>query len=146
LPIFKYIAILNRRIPVKSDRIDDVIFNFKDSGSGKLPMNKLEKGTWIVNSIKHLLKVRTNTPELAYYEATEVAGKAGLLLSRFVADEQEIISEAKTKVFARESGITRVEILACLNCLKEQEKIDFNVDSNGNRRIFKWQKIQPMRN
>lgn len=40
-------------------------------------MDKLLKGTWVVNSIKHLLNVKPNTPELSYFEATEQAGKAG---------------------------------------------------------------------
>ena len=45
-------------------------------------MDDLEKGTWILNSIKHLSRVQTNVPELSYFEATEQSGKAGMLLAR----------------------------------------------------------------
>jgi len=95
-------------------------------------MKELTKGTWIINSIKHLMGVKINSPELSFFDATEMAGKSGMLLSRLVADEQEIIPSAKVKAFSRESGITRGEILSCLNYLKKNGKIDFTVDSSGN--------------
>ena len=94
-------------------------------------MDDLTKGTWVVNSVKHLVGLRTNTPELAYFEATELAGKAGMLLSRLVADEQEVVPSPKLKVLARESGITAGEIGACLERLREQDKIDYTVDKYG---------------
>lgn len=94
-------------------------------------MDDLTKGTWIVNSIKHLLSIRTNTPELSYFDVTELAGKAGMLLARLVGDEQETIRAAKVKVFARESGITLGETLPCLNHLKRLGKIDFTTDASG---------------
>ena|SRR6266404_420061 len=94
-------------------------------------MDTLTKGTWVVNSVKHLVGLRTNTPELAYFEATELAGKAGTLLSRLVADEQEIVTASKVRVLARESGITRGELDACLGKLRDLEKIDFTVDEGG---------------
>lgn len=31
-------------------------------------MNDLTKGTWLINSHKHLLSVRPNTPEFSYFE------------------------------------------------------------------------------
>ena len=95
-------------------------------------MQKLQKGTWIINSIKHLSMIRTNAPELAYFEATEQSGKAGLLLARLVADNQEIVAGPKVKVFARESGITALELIPSLNHLKAQGKVDFRADSGGN--------------
>lgn len=94
-------------------------------------MDDLTKGTWIVNSSKHLLNLRTNTLELSYFEATELSGKAGMLLARLVADEQEIVPASKVRAFARESGITRGEILTCLNELRQVGKVDFAVDESN---------------
>lgn len=94
-------------------------------------MDELTKGTWVVNSVKHLVGLRTNTPELAYFEATELSGKAGMLLARLVADEQEIVRAPKLRVLARESGITHGEIRACLESLRELGKVDFTLDENG---------------
>lgn len=94
-------------------------------------MDNLTKGTWVVNSVKHLVALRTNTPELAYFEATELAGKAGMLLSRLVADEQEVVPAAKLRVLARESGITGGELESCLLRLREQNKVDFSLDDNN---------------
>ncbi|HEY0365865.1 MAG TPA: hypothetical protein VGC73_05280 [Pyrinomonadaceae bacterium] len=94
-------------------------------------MDELTKGTWVVNSVKHLVGLKTNTPELAYFEATELSGKAGMLLSRLVADEQEVVPAPKLRVLARESGITHGEIHACLDNLRRLEKIDFTLDENG---------------
>ncbi|MGG4094481.1 hypothetical protein [Paenibacillus lautus] len=37
-------------------------------------MDKLTKGTWIVNTVKHLAELKQYTTELAFYEATEQAG------------------------------------------------------------------------
>jgi hypothetical protein len=94
-------------------------------------MDELQKGTWILNSIKHLSQVQTNVPELSYFEATEQSGKAGMLLGRLLADAQEIVPGAKVKVFARESGITAGELMPCLRHLKAEGKVDFTVDSSG---------------
>ena len=95
-------------------------------------MDKLTKGTWIVNSNKHLMQVKSNTAELSYFEATEQAGKAGTLLGRLIADKEEIISFTKAKVFARQSGITPAETKVYLNFLKNEGKIDYVQDAIGN--------------
>lgn len=95
-------------------------------------MDKLEKGTWILNSIKHLSEIRSNVPELSYFEATEQSGKAGMLLARLAADQQEVIPYAKVKVFARESGITAGELRPTLENLKSQGKVDYTADVQGN--------------
>lgn len=95
-------------------------------------MDKLLTGTWVVNSIKHLLNVKSYTPELSYFEATEQAGKAGLLLGRLIADNQEIIPFKKAKVFARQSGISPGEIRQYLDYLKKQGKVDYVTDINNN--------------
>jgi hypothetical protein len=94
-------------------------------------MGELEKGTWILNSIKHLSQIQTNVPELSYFEATEQSGKAGTLLGRLLADAQETVPGAKVKVFARQSGITSIELMPCLQLLKEEGKVDFTVDPSG---------------
>jgi hypothetical protein len=94
-------------------------------------MDELEKGTWILNSIKHLSQVRTNVPELSYFEATEQSGKAGMLLSRLVSDQQEEVPGPTVKVFARESGITSGELMPVLEKLKGQGKVDFTLDGKG---------------
>jgi hypothetical protein len=91
-------------------------------------MDKLTKGTWIVNTIKHLSEFKQNIPDLYYYEATEQAGKAGSLLARLVADKQETIQYEKVKIFARQSGITSVELPTCLKYLQKAGKIDYTVD------------------
>ncbi|MEN1990685.1 hypothetical protein [Paenibacillus hubeiensis] len=94
-------------------------------------MDNLTKGTWLVNSANHLVQVKSTAAELSYFEATAQAGKAGNFLSRLIADKQEIISFEKAKVFARQSGISAVEIKAHLDALKLVEKIDYNIDSLG---------------
>ncbi len=69
-------------------------------------MDELTKGTWIVNTVKHLWEIKQNTSELAFFEATEQAGKAGAFLGRLVADKQEIIDSDSAKLFARQSSIS----------------------------------------
>jgi len=94
-------------------------------------MDKLTKGTWIVNTIKHLSEIKQNTTELTYYEATEQAGKAGAFLGRLIADKQEIVPYEKARIFARQSSITSGELITYLNYLRQAEKIDFIVDDMG---------------
>ena len=94
-------------------------------------MDELRKGTWLVNSGKHLTRLRTSTPELDFFGATELSGKAGALLARLSADAQEVIPSAKVRIFARESGITRGELPTCLGQLRQAGKVDFTLDSNG---------------
>jgi len=91
-------------------------------------MEPFEKGTWIVNSAKHITRLRTNTPELSFFEATEQAGKAGLLLARLVSRSQEVIPAAKVKIFAREAGVTAGEVSSCLHQLKTAGKVDLSLD------------------
>lgn len=92
-------------------------------------MDKLTKGTWIVNTVKHLAELKQYTSELAFYEATEQAGKAGAFLGRLVADNQEIIPIQNAKVFARQSSISPAELNTYLNYLRQAEKVDYTVDS-----------------
>jgi len=94
-------------------------------------MESTIKGTWIVNSNKHLLDIRSNTPELSYFEATSLAGKSGTLLARLTSDEEEIISRNRIRVFARESGISFGELRPCLDLLKSKGKVDYTVDGEG---------------
>ncbi|QMV42667.1 hypothetical protein [Cohnella cholangitidis] len=94
-------------------------------------MDQLTKGTWVVNSNKHMMQIKANTAELSYFEATEQSGKAGTLLGRLIADKDEIISFKKAKVFARQSGITPAETKVYLDFLKAEGKIDYNTDIDG---------------
>lgn len=55
-------------------------------------MDNLEKGSWIINTIKHTTGVRTDTVELNDLEITERAGKAGILLGKLLVDKNVIIS------------------------------------------------------
>ncbi|GKS10863.1 hypothetical protein YDYSY3_18630 [Paenibacillus chitinolyticus] len=94
-------------------------------------MDKLTKGTWIVNTVKHLAELKQYTTELAFYEATEQAGKAGAFLGRLVADKQEIIPMQNAKVFARQSSISPAELDTYLNYLRQAEKVDYTVNALG---------------
>jgi hypothetical protein len=87
--------------------------------------DKITKGTWIVNSYKHLLGIRQDAPELSHFEATDTAGKAGALLARLVTDESEVVSANKVKAFYRQSGIRRGELPVCLQHLKNLGKVDY---------------------
>lgn len=98
---------------------------------GDAGLDELSKGTWIVNSTKHLGEFKANTPELSFFEATEVSGKAGIILARLAADAQEIIPAAKARVFQRESKVTRGELPEILRHLKRLGKIDYTTDENG---------------
>ena len=42
-------------------------------------MDNLEKGSWIINTIKHTTGVRTDSVELNDLEVTEISGKSGIL-------------------------------------------------------------------
>ena len=88
-------------------------------------MDEVIKGTWLINSYKPLLGIRSDAPELSYFEATAIAGKAGMLLARLTADESEIVPADKVKAFARQSGISRGELPTCLRYIRKQGKIDF---------------------
>ncbi|MDQ0176270.1 hypothetical protein [Bacillus chungangensis] len=94
-------------------------------------MDKLTKGTWIVNTVKHLGELKQNTTELSFFEATEQAGKAGAFLGRLVADQQEIVDINSAKIFARQSSISPAELVTYLDYLKKEEKVDYNVDVLG---------------
>ena len=91
-------------------------------------MDKLTKGTWIVNTVKHLAELKQNTTELSFFEATEQSGKAGAFLGRLVADKQEIVNINSAKIFARQSSISPAELKTYLDFLKREEKIDYNTD------------------
>ena len=91
-------------------------------------MDALTKGSWIINTVKHTSEVRTNTIELVDLEATERAGKCGLLLSKLMADSQEIIDDKKLIVFARQSYISPEGINTCIDILKQQGQVDYKKD------------------
>lgn len=94
-------------------------------------MDKLTKGTWLINSTKHLTNTKITTIELNNFEATEQSGKAGILLGRLVADKQEIIKGDVLKVFARQSGIASDSLNTYANYLKKLGKVDYKLDDMG---------------
>lgn len=94
-------------------------------------MDKIEKGTWLINSTKHLIDAKSTTLELNCFEATEQSGKAGILLGRLVADKQEIVKGEALKIFSRQSGITPGEITTYVNYLKKLGQVDYSTDNLG---------------
>jgi len=94
-------------------------------------MDNITKGTWLINSTKHLLDTKSTTLELNCFEATEQSGKAGILLGRLVADKQEIVKNDAIKVFARQSGISAGEISTYVKYLKNLGQVDYSEDSLG---------------
>lgn len=95
-------------------------------------MDKLEKGSWIVNTIKHTTGVRTDTVELNALEVTERAGKAGILLGKLLVDKQEIITGKKLSVFARTANISPDAVRTYAEILKEFGQVDYKLDKFGN--------------
>lgn len=95
-------------------------------------MDNLEKGSWIINTIKHTTGVRTDTVELNDLEVTERAGKAGILLGKLLVDKQEIIDGKKLSVFARTANISPDAIKTYAEILKKFGQVDFKLDKFGN--------------
>lgn len=95
-------------------------------------MDNLEKGSWIINTIKHTTGVRTDTVELNNLEVTERAGKAGILLGKLLVDKQEIIDGKKLSVFARTANISPDAIKTYAEILKKFGQVDFKLDKFGN--------------
>lgn len=95
-------------------------------------MDKIEKGSWIINTIKHTEGVRTDTLELNELEVTERAGKAGILLGKLLVDKQEIISGKKLSVFARTANIAPDAIQRYAEILKKFGQVDYKLDKFSN--------------
>lgn len=95
-------------------------------------MDNLEKGSWIINTIKHTTGVRTDTVELNDLEVTERAGKAGILLGKLLVDKQEIIDGKKLSVFARTANISPDAVKTYAEILKKFGQVDFKLDKFGN--------------
>ena len=95
-------------------------------------MDKIEKGSWIINTVKHTEGVRTDTLELNELEVTERAGKAGILLGKLLVDKQEIISGKKLNVFARTANITPDAIQRYAEILKKFGQVDYKLDKFSN--------------
>jgi hypothetical protein len=92
-------------------------------------MDELRRGTWMVNTSKHLNTVRADSEELIYFEATEQAGKAGNLLARMAADDSETLTRPKVIEYARAANVRITEVDRCLRLLKTEDKVDFTTDS-----------------
>ena len=71
-------------------------------------MDNLEKGSWIINTVKHTTGVRTDTVELNDLEVTERAGKAGILLGKLLGGKQEIIDRKSTRLNSSHSRKSRM--------------------------------------
>ena len=95
-------------------------------------MDNLEKGSWIINTIKHTTGVRTDTVELNDLEVTERAGKSGILLGKLLVDKQEIITGKKLSVFARTANISPDAVKTYAEILKNFGQVDFKLDKFGN--------------
>ena len=95
-------------------------------------MDNLEKGSWIINTIKHTTGVRTDTVELNDLEITERAGKAGILLGKLLVDRQEIITGKKLNVFARTANISPDAVKTYAEILKKFGQVDYKLDKFGN--------------
>lgn len=91
-------------------------------------MDKINKGSWIINTTKHLDGYKNNAYELDNFESTSFAGKSGILLSKLTVNKQEIIDGNKMKAFARESYISPENTVSYLKALKKEEMVDFSVD------------------
>ncbi len=94
-------------------------------------MEELRTGTWLLHMAKHLGAVDTASDELSYFDCAYEAGKAGSLRGRMAADTAEIINCGQLKVFARAAGVRKPEISTCLRLLKNQGRIDFTTNSEG---------------
>ncbi len=95
-------------------------------------MDNLEKGSWIINTVKHTTGVRTDTVELNDLEITERAGKAGILLGKLLVDKQEIINGKKLSVFARTANISPDAVKTYAEILKKFGQVDYKTDRFGN--------------
>lgn len=91
-------------------------------------MDNIEKGSWIINTVKHVTGVRNDTVELNALEVTEKAGKAGILLGKLLVDKQEIISGKKLNVFARTANISPDAIRTYAEILKKFGQVDYKLD------------------
>lgn len=95
-------------------------------------MDKLETGSWIINTIKHTTGVRTDTVELNDLEVTERAGKSGVLLGKLLVDKQEIITGKRLNVFARTANISPDAVRTYADILKKFGQVDYKLDKFGN--------------
>lgn len=95
-------------------------------------MDNLEKGSWIINTVKHTTGVRTDTVELNDLEVTERAGKAGILLGKLLGSKQEIINGKKLSVFARTANISPDAVKTYAEILKKFGQVDYKTDRFGN--------------
>lgn len=91
-------------------------------------MDKINKGSWIINTTKHLDGYKNNAYELDNFESTSFAGKASILLSKLTVNNQERLDGKKVKVFARDSYISPENTVSYLKALKNQEMLDYTVD------------------
>ncbi len=94
-------------------------------------MDKITKGVWVINTVKHTSKVRTDTLELNNLAVTEKAGKCGMLLGKLITDKDEIITGEKLDVFARQSGISSDGIDSCIKTLNKFGQVDYKEDALG---------------
>ena len=95
-------------------------------------MDELTKGSWIINTVKHIAGVRTDTIELNDLAITERAGKSGILLGKLLVDKQEIISGQTLNAFARTLGISPDAVRTYADILKKFGQVDYKLDKFDN--------------
>lgn len=94
-------------------------------------MDHLRRGTWIINTTKHLNRFAPDAEELTYFDQTHLAGKAGSLLATLAADNVEVVSGEKLRAYASAAKIRASEIEAVVRILKEQGRVDYTTDDRG---------------
>jgi len=86
-----------------------------------MAIDKKIQGAWIIHHTEKLQNVKDAVNE---YEAINLAGKCGLLLSSLAASEEQSISKAKVETFARVNNISRkTELPQILSELEKQRLI-----------------------
>ena len=91
-----------------------------------MDMDKKIEGAWIIH---HTNKLQDVTNASIDYEAINLAGKCGLLLSSLAVSESQSISNEKLEILAKAININRkTELPGILNELEKQKLIFRNSD------------------
>jgi hypothetical protein len=88
----------------------------------------LRKGTWLLNTAKHLRGFRSDAPEVSAYSTTDEAAKAGSLLALLANDTTERVGRRQVEAYAMVAGIPRMQVVPLLKNLRRLGKVDFDLD------------------
>ncbi len=88
-------------------------------------MDKRVEGSWLIHHTQKLGLVTSNNE----YSCTEMAGKAGMLLSAISADDQADIDMIRVEALAGSANISRLELPTLLGLLEEKGVIDKSKNS-----------------